>query len=243
MRDREGREAARRLHRRRLRRRGQRGSDALVRRDALEGVEAGGVGQLRDRQRLGGSPGDFASASGKLTFAPGETEKTINVSVVGETVYEQDETLIVSLSGPVQATIGDGSATADDHERRPGVPHRSLHRADGTGQADLVRRHIGREGRHERVLRVRHQLHGGAGVHAHRDCPDQRHHADQPRRDIRAQRHVLGAGLPGEVEFAGKLTGPSSASGTFKLAIELDGFDFGTLHCQSGSTPLTWNAS
>ena len=46
-----------------------------------------------------------------------------------------------------------------------------------------------------------------------------------------------------KVEFAGKLTGPSSASGTFTLAIEIDGFAFGTLHCQSGSTPMTWNAS
>ena len=51
------------------------------------------------------------------------------------------------------------------------------------------------------------------------------------------------SGYREKFEFAGKLVGPSSASGTFKLAIEIDGFVFGTLHCQSGSTPMTWNAS
>ena len=58
------------------------------------------------------SAADFASASGKLTFAPGETEQDRSTSrSSARRLYEQDETLTVSLSGPVQATIGDGSAT------------------------------------------------------------------------------------------------------------------------------------
>ena len=65
------------------------------------------------------APGDYASASGTITFKAGQKSKSISVAVVGETAYEADESLTVSLSGPVNATIADGSATGtianDDH--------------------------------------------------------------------------------------------------------------------------------
>jgi hypothetical protein len=54
------------------------------------------------------APDDYASTSGTLTFAPGETTKTITVPVVGDTVYEPDETFSVDLSNPSNATIADG---------------------------------------------------------------------------------------------------------------------------------------
>jgi hypothetical protein len=58
------------------------------------------------------SDGDYFAASGTLTFAPGETRKTINVSVVGDTVYEGTETFSVELSSPVNALLGRGEASA-----------------------------------------------------------------------------------------------------------------------------------
>jgi Calx-beta domain len=48
---------------------------------------------------------DYIPASGTLTFAPGETQKNIVVKVVGDTKYELDEGLIVTISNPVNATI------------------------------------------------------------------------------------------------------------------------------------------
>jgi hypothetical protein len=70
------------------------------------------------------APADYTSATGTVTFAPGETSKTIDVTVVGETVYEPDETFTVALSNPVNATIGTGSATGtiqnDDPVAQPG---------------------------------------------------------------------------------------------------------------------------
>ncbi len=55
---------------------------------------------------------DYATTSGTLTFAPGEVEKTINVSVNGDNVYELDETFTVNLSAPsANATIATPSAT------------------------------------------------------------------------------------------------------------------------------------
>jgi hypothetical protein len=43
--------------------------------------------------------GDYAGATGTLTFAPGETTKTITVNVLGDIVPESDELFFVDLSG------------------------------------------------------------------------------------------------------------------------------------------------
>jgi len=67
---------------------------------------------------------DYVAATGKLTFAPGETSKPIDVTVNGDTVIEPDETLTLTLSGAVNATIKKGSATGtianDDKSPHPG---------------------------------------------------------------------------------------------------------------------------
>lgn len=52
---------------------------------------------------------DYTPASGTLVFAPGEVAKTIQVSVIGETVIESDETFAVELTGAVGVPIADGS--------------------------------------------------------------------------------------------------------------------------------------
>lgn len=55
---------------------------------------------------------DFtALAPTTLTFAPGETSKTVNISVTGDTAKEPAETVNVALSTPTNATIDDGTAT------------------------------------------------------------------------------------------------------------------------------------
>jgi hypothetical protein len=52
-------------------------------------------------------PGDYTTASGTLTFAPGETSKIVTVLVNGDTSNEADETFFVNLSGASNATIND----------------------------------------------------------------------------------------------------------------------------------------
>jgi hypothetical protein len=55
------------------------------------------------------SPGtDFSGASGTLTYAPGETTKQVAVAVHGDIVDENNETLLLNLSGPTNALIADG---------------------------------------------------------------------------------------------------------------------------------------
>jgi Calx-beta domain/RTX calcium-binding nonapeptide repeat (4 copies) len=188
------------------------------------------------------SPGDFASASGKLTFAPGETEKTVNVSVVGETLYEQDEVFTVVLSGPVQATIGDGSATGTITNDDPA--YRTGHYSGQTGQGKPISFDVTADAKGVVNVTFGFDL----------NCTELQGFTLTGTVNITGTMSINPDGTFGlndtysepdyreKFEFAGKLTAPSSASGTFTLAVELDGFSFGTLHCQSGSTPFTWNA-
>jgi parallel beta-helix repeat protein len=57
------------------------------------------------------APSDYAAASGTVTFPPGQTTRSVVVSVVGDTTLEPNETFTVSLSSPAGATIADGQAT------------------------------------------------------------------------------------------------------------------------------------
>ena len=50
-------------------------------------------------------------APGTLTFAYSETSKTITVMVQGDDVSEPDETVVIELSNPSNATIAEGTAT------------------------------------------------------------------------------------------------------------------------------------
>jgi hypothetical protein len=55
---------------------------------------------------------DYDAATNQtVTFAPGETEKTITVLVTGETAVESNENFTVDLSNPTNATIDDASGT------------------------------------------------------------------------------------------------------------------------------------
>ena len=51
---------------------------------------------------------DYNATSGTLTFAAGETSKTITVGVIGDRTAEQDETFFVNLSNVVGGEIVDG---------------------------------------------------------------------------------------------------------------------------------------
>jgi CSLREA domain-containing protein len=61
---------------------------------------------------------DYAATSGTLTFAPGVTSQTITVNVNGDTTVEPNETFVVNLSAPVNATLavsqGVGTILNDD---------------------------------------------------------------------------------------------------------------------------------
>ena len=64
-----------------------------------------------------------ALTAGTLTFTPGDTSRTITVSVTGDTTDEANETVAVTLSGATNATIGTatGTGTITDDDAPPTV--------------------------------------------------------------------------------------------------------------------------
>lgn len=57
------------------------------------------------------TPSDFEHKTGMVTFAPGETSRTIIVRVAGDAIAEETETFTLSLSNSDGAVISDASAT------------------------------------------------------------------------------------------------------------------------------------
>ena len=96
------------------------------------------------------SPADYTGAAGTVTIGPGDTSATVSVTLVPDTVDESDETLGVTLSSPVDATIGRGTATGtilDNDEAGGGATPRlvvsptalSVDEGDSDGESYTVR--------------------------------------------------------------------------------------------------------
>ncbi|HBB33561.1 MAG TPA: hypothetical protein DC064_17615 [Cyanobacteria bacterium UBA9273] len=66
---------------------------------------------------------DYTATTGTLTFAVGETSKTISVPIIGDTTNESNETFTLNLTNPTNATIADaqggGTITNDDTSTTP----------------------------------------------------------------------------------------------------------------------------
>jgi uncharacterized repeat protein (TIGR01451 family) len=58
-----------------------------------------------DGTAIAGS-GDYITRTGTLTFAPGVREQTFTVTILNDAVYEPNETVILTLSDPVNAELG-----------------------------------------------------------------------------------------------------------------------------------------
>ena len=72
------------------------------------------------------APGDFDSTPIIVTFAEGETSKTVTIPIVDDTIFENNETINLTLSNPTGgATIGSQSTAAltviSDDAAQPGV--------------------------------------------------------------------------------------------------------------------------
>ena len=66
---------------------------------------------------------DYNTASGTVSFAPGEVTKTINVDILADSLNEGNEIFYVNLSGAINASISDsqGSVTITDDDGAPTI--------------------------------------------------------------------------------------------------------------------------
>ena len=81
------------------------------------------------------APGDYTATSGSLTFAPGQTTKTVSVPVNGDALDEIDETFNLNLSVPANATIldGVGLGTIVDNDGLPSLSVNDVTVTEGNG--------------------------------------------------------------------------------------------------------------
>ena len=102
---------------------------------ALDGTDGGTAASGTDYTTL---------PAGTLTFATGQTSKTIEVSVTNDTTDEPDETVRVTLSGPSNATLGSaatgvGTITDDDDPPTVGINSPSVTEGnDGATDLDFT---------------------------------------------------------------------------------------------------------
>jgi RHS repeat-associated protein len=71
-----------------------------------------------------GSGTDYTLAGGTLTFNAGETSKDLSAAIVNDTLDEANETIIVTLSNPINATLGTNAVhtyTINDNDDAPTV--------------------------------------------------------------------------------------------------------------------------
>ena len=79
---------------------------------------------------------DFSHVSGTLRFDPGESEKQVKVTLRDDDLYEQDETFTLRLSDPVNAVLGQATATGTiiDDDGMPTLYIRHATAAEGAGE-------------------------------------------------------------------------------------------------------------
>src|SRR6476620_1903414 len=85
--------------------------------------------------------GDYAAASDTLTFDPGQTTETVDVTVHGDTTHESDESFTVDLSNESNASIlaGSGTGTISNDDQVPDISIDDQSIAEGnTGSSTLT---------------------------------------------------------------------------------------------------------
>ena len=84
---------------------------------------------------------DYTTASGTLSFAPGETSKTFTVDILGDTIYEGDEVFglwLSSSTATVPSALEPADITITDDDAKPTATIASQTMAEGNGGSVAV---------------------------------------------------------------------------------------------------------
>jgi hypothetical protein len=183
---------------------------------------------------------DYTAANGTLTFQPGATTGQIDVVVTGDTTIEPDETLTVTLTAPVNATIADGSASGtiqnDDRSPHPG------HYAGTTSQGKALGFDVAADSASLTNLSFTADLQCSEVPVQIRDAG----FTIPGPIAVASDRTFSGSfsGGDSDVSLAGSLQGSfdplGKGTGTFKVDVTIN-TDSGPVHCSSGS--VTWSAA
>ena len=175
------------------------------------------------------APGtDYTAGSGTLSFAKGDTSKTVTVKVTGDEVDEANETLTVTLSAASDGlSIGDATATGtitDDDDRGLGVhtqPRVTVTEASGTGRTATYA-----------VALSSQPTGGGVGVGG----DGRRDGGDGPARDGELHDLELEDGPDGHGDGGGRRPRQHPWTATTEIRHTASGGDYGSI---SGKVPVT----
>ena len=83
---------------------------------------------------------DYQAQAGTLTFAPGVTTQSVALVITGDTINEANETVLVTLSTPTQATLARAQAVATvvNDDPVPALAITDVAVAEGTGGATAL---------------------------------------------------------------------------------------------------------
>jgi len=193
------------------------------------------------------SPADYARASGTLTFAPGETQKSVAVSVVGDLAIEGDETLTVTLSSPTNATIASGSATGTitNDDTQVTITNGDWRGSMQTGDYLYFTVQTNRQLSFFRVNDVRENCSSGGYVEGTLSWAPTSTWPIAPDGSVAAANNWTGSLVDGDFELTAqswKVTANfngSSATGTMILSEE---FNYQGAHYSCSTGQLTWTA-
>jgi hypothetical protein len=114
---------------------------------------------------------DFDAVARTLTFAPGDTSKTVRVAVRGDTTDEFDETFALNLSGATGATLADarGVGTITDNDPPPAVRVGGFRRREGRVGRSLMYFVVSLSGASEKPVTVHYATSDGTAMASDRD--------------------------------------------------------------------------
>ena len=145
---------------------------------------------------------DYTSASGTLTFAAGDTEHTVTVTVLDDSRNEGAETLTLRLSAPSGAVLGDTEATGTigNNDPMPRAWLARFGRAVAGNVLEAVAERLSRTAPRTQVTIAGHALPAGAAAPADREEITQaldewlqNGHAAQPLRTMEFRELLAGS--------------------------------------------------
>jgi probable HAF family extracellular repeat protein len=104
---------------------------------------------------------DYLATSGTLTFAPGETSKTITVKVIGDRIFESNETFTVNLSGASNANIAVGQGVGTILDDEPRISINSVSRYEGRSGQTLFTFTVALSNAYDQVVTVSYKTTDG----------------------------------------------------------------------------------
>jgi probable HAF family extracellular repeat protein len=81
---------------------------------------------------------DYQATSGTLTFGPGETSKSVTVSVIGDRLAEANETFSVILGQPTNATIANDTGVGTIVDDEPRISISDVTKAEGKNRTTTL---------------------------------------------------------------------------------------------------------